>query len=109
MTQRNRKVNKGETEIFLTQRISTGKISGETFGLHSLLNIRNLSVELEHHVSILLASCLISFNIFMTFKDFFKTIFRLIEINLRFLPRRRTNLNKYCTSETLRFHYSSPD
>ena len=72
MTQRNRKVNKGGTEIFLTQRISTGKISGETFGLHSLLNIRNLSVELENHVSILRASNLVlSVLTFMTLKDFF--------------------------------------
>ena len=67
MTQRNRKVNKGRIEIFLTQRISEGKISGETFGLHSLLNIRNLSVELEHHVSILQALSVLTF---MTLKDF---------------------------------------
>ena len=77
MTQRNKKVNKGRPEIFLTQRISEGKISGETFGLHSLLNIRNLSVELEHHVSILPASNLISFNIY-DIQRFLKSIFRLI-------------------------------
>ena len=74
MTQRNRKVNKGRTGIFLTQRISTGKISGETFGLHSLLNIRNLSVELEHHVSILRALSVFFYDI----KRFLKSIFRLI-------------------------------
>ena len=81
MTPRNKKANKGTTiKDILTQRIFTGKISGETFGLDSLVNIRNLSVELEHHVSILLASCLISFNIFMTFKDFFPNYFP-VDIN----------------------------
>ena len=45
---------KGETftSIILPMslELSAGKISGETFGLQSLVNIRNLSVELEDHV-----------------------------------------------------------
>lgn len=46
---------KGETftSIILPMSLElpAGKISGETFGLQSLVNIRNLSVELEDHVS----------------------------------------------------------
>lgn len=64
----------------------TQKGSGETFGLQSLVNIRNLSVELEDHVSIsrvfirLFGSNLIrllSFLTFITFKYFSLTIFVL--------------------------------